>query len=224
MERIDTDPRSLRPPEPPARVRSGFEAVMGDPDPAEIDVRDYLLDPPLTPDQVVLLERRRLLVRRGSLAVAALVGVLLVAPWPGGAADQALPPPTDRAPTVAATESTPGPPAGAVRLDAPRGRAPARAGRRTGGRGVAIRPRRVGGARRALPKGRAAGRIVAASAVRQSRLPSRVVTSPATAPVAIAAPAPAPAPAPPSPKPAATPAATASSPPPGDAAVLVPVL
>jgi hypothetical protein len=66
-------------------VRHRLEDVIGGhPSEADVDVRAYLLDPPPTSEQLQREERRRLIVRRGSMAVAAVVGVLLLAPWPAG--------------------------------------------------------------------------------------------------------------------------------------------
>jgi hypothetical protein len=96
-----------------------------------VDVRAYLLDPPATPEQVELAARRRRRVRHGSLAAAALVSVVLVAPWPGGApgpsTTPAAPATTSSPITAAATDeppsSTDAAAAGPVRLDRPAPRA-----------------------------------------------------------------------------------------------------
>lgn len=69
-------------------LRRRFDDVMGEPlvplEPIEppVDLRAYLLDPPPTPEQAERIERRRLLVRRVSLGVTAIIAVLLLAPWP----------------------------------------------------------------------------------------------------------------------------------------------
>src|SRR5690606_23534405 len=69
-------------------IRQQLEGVLGGernlpgsalPPPA-VDVRTYLLDPPPTDDELALRERRRLLVRRGSLGCAALLSLVLLAP------------------------------------------------------------------------------------------------------------------------------------------------
>jgi hypothetical protein len=67
-----------------------FEDVMGgsEPEAPPVDVRAYLLDPPPTAAELERQARRRLLVRRGSVALAALVAIVLVAPWPSGADPQ----------------------------------------------------------------------------------------------------------------------------------------
>jgi hypothetical protein len=63
-------------------IRHHLDDVMSGGEPAPVDVRAYLLDPPPTAEEAARLERRRLLVRRGSIAACALVAVLLLAPWP----------------------------------------------------------------------------------------------------------------------------------------------
>lgn len=68
------------------RIRRRLDHVMAGDDP--VDVRAYLLDPPPTAEQLERVERRRLLVRRGSIAATAVLAVVLLAPWPGSGAAQ----------------------------------------------------------------------------------------------------------------------------------------
>lgn len=72
-----------------------------------IDVRRYLLHPPPEPRSAAS-ERRALLVRRGSLAVCAVVAIVLVLPLPGrgGASSPGSAPDVEEAGPVAAANGT----------------------------------------------------------------------------------------------------------------------
>ncbi len=59
---------------------------------APVDVRDYLLEPPPTVEQLEQRERLRRRVRIGSIAVAVVVGALLLVPAPSREDGAAVPP------------------------------------------------------------------------------------------------------------------------------------
>ncbi|MCW2920421.1 MAG: hypothetical protein JWL76_295 [Thermoleophilia bacterium] len=94
------------------------DVLLGRVDRSDIDVRTFLLDPPPTDAELARTERRRMFVRRGSVSVAAIVAILLVAPWPGGGADRASAPGADAGIAEAGMEPRADPAPQAVRLDA----------------------------------------------------------------------------------------------------------
>lgn len=61
---------------------AGF--VSADRHESEVDLRTYLINPPPTAEQEMQVARRRLLVKRSSLALVGLIAVVLLAPWPAG--------------------------------------------------------------------------------------------------------------------------------------------
>lgn len=83
------------------------DLMTGGDRPPPVDVRAYLLDPPPTAEQVARLERRRLLVRHGSIAACALVAVLLLAPWPNGEDDRTIARAADPGPLATAPAAQP---------------------------------------------------------------------------------------------------------------------
>jgi hypothetical protein len=137
-----------------------------DPPSPSLDVRDFLLDPPPTPEQIERDARRRTLVRRGSVAAAVLVGIVLVMPLPGGGDAPAPQPQADDAAVAAATPAAQeagsraaASPSLPRRIDAPAPRRP--------------RPRADASARRVPPR---APSSATATPVPTVRVPARAAT------------------------------------------------
>lgn len=163
-------------------VRGQFEQVMA-PAQEPVDVRAYLLDPPPTAEEAERAERRRQLVRRGSIVATVVIGLVLLAPWPRTGESRSSSPQAPHA----STATTPSEPVGAVRVDADMPAAvPARQPRPRAGRQRMQRAR-------AAPSSAAARSAPASAADTRSGAPAAPPTPPpSTTMTSPAAPAPAP--------------------------------
>lgn len=80
-----TSPDAVRPARPDhADIKARFAAVLQPPVEEPVDVSAYLLHPPPSAAELERRDRRRLVVRWGSLAAAGVLGVILLVPMPGG--------------------------------------------------------------------------------------------------------------------------------------------